>query len=87
MYRAGRWVQCACDSWIVVWCSADFDYKNNKRKMYKKRLRLQEQHKKNVQDQRSVMVQKNVQIEKSHYTIRRSNYHTHIVPTDLLCTY
>jgi len=23
----------------------------------------------------------------AHYTIRRSNYHTHIVPTDLLCTY
>ena len=22
MYRAGRQVQCACDSWIVVWCSA-----------------------------------------------------------------
>ena len=22
MYRAGRYVQCACDSWIVVWCSA-----------------------------------------------------------------
>ena len=22
MYGAGRYVQCACDSWIVVWCSA-----------------------------------------------------------------
>ena len=22
MYRAGRLVQCACDSWIVVWSSA-----------------------------------------------------------------
>ena len=49
----------------------------HKYKVSKKRLRLQEQQKKNVQDQRGVMVQQNVQIEQlshAHCTYRPALY-------------
>ena len=59
------------------------DERNHENQIHKckasiKRLRLQEQQKKNVQDQRSVMVQQNVQNERINTQLHKHAYYTAI---------